>query len=126
MGAPTPARPSLAELADVRTGDVITTVDGKDMPAFTAATRSLSGPVDFTMEWDGEEQTIAVEHSVLSAVPASFEFTGDMFAMTAGWMPQRRGWRRLSRCGMSSRSGEGELSPRKRRRSGHTLGHIGR
>ncbi|WP_241032292.1 hypothetical protein [Rhodococcus pseudokoreensis] len=73
MGAPTPARPSLAEPADVRTGDVITTLDGKDMPAFAAATRSLSGAVDFTMEWDREDQTIAVQYSVLSAVPSAYK-----------------------------------------------------
>ncbi|MFC9356934.1 M50 family metallopeptidase [Rhodococcus sp. NPDC057014] len=112
--------PGPAEQAGIRTGDVITAVDGKDTPTFAdvaAATRSLSGPVDFTVERDGEEQTIVVpvqqvqrwvqekgetepheatvgaigigatpsvvEHSALSAVPASFEFTGDMFVMTA-------------------------------------------
>lgn len=77
--------------AGVRTGVVIITVDGKDMPAFAAATRSLSGAVDFTMEWDGEDQTIVVQHSVPSAVPASFDFTGNMFAITADRMAHCRG-----------------------------------
>ncbi|WP_256973159.1 hypothetical protein [Rhodococcus sp. NCIMB 12038] len=76
-----------AEQAGVRTGVVITAVEGKDTPAFAdaaAATRSLSGPVDLTIERHGQQQTIVVVHSALCAVPASIAFTGDVFAMT-GW-----------------------------------------
>lgn len=37
------------------------------------------------------DQTIVVQHSVLSAVPASFDFTGNMFAITADRMAHCRG-----------------------------------
>lgn len=52
-----------AEEAGIRAGDIIVAVDGKETPTFAdvaAATRPLSGAVDFTIERDGTEQTVVV------------------------------------------------------------------
>jgi membrane-associated protease RseP (regulator of RpoE activity) len=60
----TPANPTPAQDAGLRSGDVIVAVNGNETSTFAdvrAALKSLRGPQDITVERDGNEQTLKVD-----------------------------------------------------------------